>query len=99
MAAWFDQALVAQLREGQPARDPPALRAGVSGARWSGSTRKRDTVTRELEVDVKFDQLPKPLVIGEEGQVEIDAWPSAGPASAPVGHFGEKRRQRRPGGR
>ena len=37
-------------------------------------------MTRELEVDVKFDQLPKPLVIGEEGQVEIDI----GRQTAPV---------------
>ncbi|MEJ2070505.1 MAG: hypothetical protein P8X58_08885 [Syntrophobacterales bacterium] len=39
-----------------------------------------DTVTRELEVDVKFSELPKPLVIGEEGQVEIDT----GRQTAPV---------------
>jgi len=31
-----------------------------------------DTLTRELEVDVKFDQLPQPLVMGEEGEVDID---------------------------
>ena len=37
-------------------------------------------VTRELEVDIKFDQLPKPLVIGEEGQVEIDTGRQRAPA-------------------
>jgi HlyD family secretion protein len=71
MATWIDQALVAQLREGQPARI--TLR---SGRQFHGQVarlnQEGDTVTRELEVDVKFDQLPKPLVIGEEGQVEID---------------------------
>ena len=79
MAAWIDQALVAQLREGQPARI--TLR---SGREFHGQVarvnQEGDTVTRELEVDVKFDQLPKPLVIGEEGQVEIDA----GRQTAPV---------------
>ncbi|MFZ5449977.1 MAG: efflux RND transporter periplasmic adaptor subunit [Thermodesulfobacteriota bacterium] len=71
MAAWIDQALVAQLQEGQAARI--TLR---SGRKFQGQVarinQEGDTVTRELEVDVKFDQLPKPLVIGEEGQVEID---------------------------
>jgi HlyD family secretion protein len=71
LAAWIDQALVAQLQEGQPAKI--TLR---SGREYQGQVvrlcREGDTVTRELEVDVKFDQLPKPLVIGEEGQVEID---------------------------
>jgi HlyD family secretion protein len=71
MAAWIDQALVAQLRPGQPAKI--MLR---SGREFQGQVarlnQESDTVTRELEVDVKFDKLPKPLVIGEEGQVEID---------------------------
>jgi HlyD family secretion protein len=71
MAAWIDQALVAQLRPGQPARI--MLR---SGREFQGQVarlnQEGDTVTRELEVDVKFDKLPNPLVIGEEGQVEID---------------------------
>jgi HlyD family secretion protein len=71
VAAWIDQALVAQLREGQPARI--TLR---SGREFQGQVarlnQEGDTVTRELEVDVKFEQLPKPLVMGEEAQVEID---------------------------
>lgn len=71
LAAWIDQALVAQLQEGQPAKI--ILRSGQE-FHWKVAriNREGDTVTRELEVDVKFDQLPKPLVIGEEGQVEID---------------------------
>jgi HlyD family secretion protein len=79
LAAWLDQALVAQLREGQPAKI--TLR---SGREFQGQVvrinQECDMVTRELEVNVKFDQLPKPLVIGEEGQVEIDT----GRQTAPV---------------
>jgi HlyD family secretion protein len=79
MATWIDQALVAQLRMGQPARI--TLR---SGREFQGQVRRLsqegDTVTRELEVDVKFDTLPKPLVIGEEGQVEIET----GRETAPI---------------
>jgi HlyD family secretion protein len=71
MAAWIDQALVAQLQPGQPSRI--MLR---SGREFQGQVarlnQEGDTVTREVEVDVKFDKLPKPLVIGEEGQVEIN---------------------------
>jgi HlyD family secretion protein len=71
LAAWIDQALVAQLREGQPAKI--TLRSGQEfHGKVARINREGDTVTRELEVDVKIDQLPKPLVIGEEGQVEID---------------------------
>jgi len=79
LAAWIDQALVAQLRVGQPARI--TLR---SGQEYRGQVvrlnQEGDTVTRELEVDVKFAKLPQPLVIGEEGQVEIDT----GRQNAPV---------------
>jgi HlyD family secretion protein len=79
MAAWIDQALVAQLREGQAARI--TLR---SGREFQGQVarlnQEGDLVTRELEVDVKFDKLPQPLVIGEEGQVEINT----GRQTAPV---------------
>ena len=37
-------------------------------------------MTRELEVDVKFDQLPEPLVIGEEAEVDIDTGRQTAPA-------------------
>jgi HlyD family secretion protein len=71
VAAWIDQAQVAQLREGQPA----AIRLR-SGRLFQGEVvrinKEADTVTRELEVDVKFAQLPEPLVIGEEAEVDID---------------------------
>jgi HlyD family secretion protein len=71
LAAWIDQALVAQLREGQPAKI--ILRSGQEfHGKVARINREGDPVTREVEVDVRFDQLPKPLVIGEEGQVEID---------------------------
>jgi HlyD family secretion protein len=79
VAAWIDQALVAQLRQGQLARI--TLR---SGREFHGEVarlnREGDPVTRELEVDVKFDKLPQPLVIGEEAQVEIDTGRQTAPA-------------------
>jgi len=79
VAAWIDQALVAQLRQGQPARI--TLRSGREFyGKVARLNQESDTVTRELEVDVKFDQLPQPLVIGEEGQVEIDTGRQTGPA-------------------
>ena len=56
---------MAQLREGQPAAIKPALRAELPG-KVARLNQEADTVTRELEVDVKFDQLPKPLVIGRK---------------------------------
>ncbi|HEY9074123.1 MAG TPA: HlyD family efflux transporter periplasmic adaptor subunit, partial [Desulfobaccales bacterium] len=72
VAAWIDETKVAQLREGQKA----AIRLR-SGRVFRGSVvrlnQEADTMTRELEVDVKFDQLPQPLVIGEEAEVDIDA--------------------------
>ena len=70
-ASWIDETKVAQLREGQKASIK--LR---SGRDFQGEVvrlnRAADTVTRELEVDVKFDTLPNPLVIGEETEVDID---------------------------
>jgi multidrug efflux pump subunit AcrA (membrane-fusion protein) len=70
VAAWIDQAQVAQLREGQKA----AIKLR-SGRVFQGDVvrvnKEADTVTRELEVDVKFDQLPHPLVMGEEAEVDI----------------------------
>lgn len=78
-AAWIDQALVAQLREGQPARI--TLRSGrVFQGQVARITKEGDTVTRELEVDVKFEKLPDPLVMAEEGEVDIDT----GRQTAPV---------------
>jgi multidrug efflux pump subunit AcrA (membrane-fusion protein) len=42
--------------------------------------KEADTVTRELEVDVKFATLPEPLVIGEEAEVDIDTGRQTAPA-------------------
>ena len=79
VAAWIDQAQVAQLREGQKA----AIKLR-SGRTFQGEVvrlnKEGDTVTRELEVDVKFEKLPEPLVIGEEGEVDIDTGRQTGPA-------------------
>jgi len=70
VAAWIDETQVAQLREGQQATIN--LRSGrVAQGEVVRLNKEADTVTRELEVDVKFAQLPEPLVIGEEGEVDI----------------------------
>ena len=79
VAAWIDEAKVAQLREGQPAAIK--LRSGrVFQGEVVRLNKEADTVTRELEVDVKFDHLPEPLVIGEEAEVDIDTGRVKAPA-------------------
>jgi len=72
VAAWIDESMVAQLRPGQKAAIK--LRSGrVFPGEVTRLNKEADTVTRELEVDVKFAPLPDPLVIGEEAEVvEID---------------------------
>jgi HlyD family secretion protein len=71
VAAWIDETKVALLRDGQPAAIK--LRSGrVFQGEVVRLNKEADTVTRELEVDVKFAQLPQPLVIGEEAEVDID---------------------------
>ncbi len=70
-AAWIDEAQVAPLQIGQKATI--RLRSGrVFQGEVVRLNKAADTVTRELEVDVKFDKLPHPLVIGEEAEVDID---------------------------
>ncbi len=82
VAAWIDQALIASLKEGLPA----TIRLR-SGRQFTGKiarlTKEADTVTRELEVDVLFERLPEPLVIGEEAEVFIAAGETVG-AAVPV---------------
>ena len=79
VAAWIDQSQIARIKEGQPA----AIRLR-SGRQYRGQvariTAEADTVTHELEVDVQFDQLPEPLVIGEEAEVDIDIGTVRSPA-------------------
>ncbi len=78
-ASWIDETKIAPLREGQKASI--TLRSGrIFGGEVSRLNKEADTVTRELEVDVKFDTLPNPLVIGEETEVNIDT----GRQTAPV---------------
>lgn len=83
VAAWIDASQIAQLREGQKA--DIRLR---SGRRYQGQvariTKEADTVTRELEVNVSFDQTPEPLVIGEEAEVTIFTGAQMAPA-VPLG--------------
>lgn len=68
--AWIDETQIAHLRQGQQ-----ALIRLRSGRVFQGEVvrlnKQADTVTRELEVDVKFKTLPEPLVIGEEAEVHI----------------------------
>jgi len=79
VAAWIDETKVAQLREGQPAAIK--LRSGrVFQGVVVRLNKEADTVTRELEVDVNFAQLPEPLVIGEEAEVDIDTGRVIAPA-------------------
>ncbi|MDA8156693.1 MAG: efflux RND transporter periplasmic adaptor subunit [Actinomycetota bacterium] len=70
-ASWIDETKLGKLKVGQK-----ALIKLRSGQEYPGEiariTRQADTVTRELEVDVKFDTLPKPLTIGEETEVYIN---------------------------
>ena len=78
-ASWIDETKLAQLREGQKALI--RLRSGrVFNGEVSRINKAADTVTRELEVDVKFDTLPHPLAIGEETEVEIDTGRQNAPA-------------------
>ena len=70
-ASWIDERMIADVRVGQKAAI--VLR---SGRTFEGEVARlgsaADTVTRELEVDVKFSTLPNPLVIGEESEVTIE---------------------------
>jgi len=78
-ASWIDETKVAQLREGQKASIK--LRSGrVFQGEVVRLNLEADTITREFEVDVKFDSLPKPLVIGEETEVDIDTGSLTAPA-------------------
>jgi HlyD family secretion protein len=78
-ASWIDETKIAQLREGQKASIK--LRSGrVFHGEVARLNKEADTVTRELEVDVKFDTIPKPLVIGEETEVDIDTGHQTAPA-------------------
>jgi len=78
-ASWIDETKLAQLREGQKASIK--LRSGrVFQGEVVRLNKEADTVTRELEVDVKFDTLPNPLVIGEETEVDIDTGSQTAPA-------------------
>ncbi|MDA8170727.1 MAG: efflux RND transporter periplasmic adaptor subunit [Nitrospiraceae bacterium] len=78
-ASWIDETKLGRLKVGQQ-----ALIKLRSGQAYQGEivrlNKQADTVTRELEVDVKFDTLPKPLTIGEETEVYIDTGRESAPA-------------------
>jgi HlyD family secretion protein len=78
-ASWIDETKIAQLREGQKA--VIKLRSGrVFPGEVSRLNKEADSVTRELEVDVLFDTIPAPLVIGEETEIDIDTGVQTVPA-------------------
>ena len=91
-ASWIDETKVAHLQEGQKASI--SLRSGrVFQGEVVRLNKEADTVTRELEVDVKFATLPEPLVIGEETEVDIDTGRQTVPVvpmSAVTEHNGAK---------
>jgi RND family efflux transporter MFP subunit len=75
VAARIDEALVARLAEGMPARI--RLRSGEEHAgRIARISRQSDAATRELEVDVAFDSPPARFAIDQEAEVSIDPWTS-----------------------
>ena len=78
-ASWIDESLIAGLRVGQKAKI--TLRSGrVFDGEVARLGNAADTVTREVEVDVKFHRLPDPLVIGEESEVAIEIGQQTAPA-------------------
>jgi RND family efflux transporter MFP subunit len=78
-ASWIDETKIAQLREGQKA--VIKLRSGrVFPGEVTRLNKEADSVTRELEVDVLFDTIPAPLVIGEETEIDIDTGVQTVPA-------------------
>jgi HlyD family secretion protein len=70
-ASWIDERMISDVHIGQK-----ALIVLRSGRTFQGEVVRlgsaADTVTRELEIDVKFATLPNPLVIGEETEVTIE---------------------------
>jgi multidrug efflux pump subunit AcrA (membrane-fusion protein) len=80
VAVWIDLSQIAQIKEGQKA----TIRLR-SGRQYQGQVARlnaeADLVTRELEVDVKFDHLPEPLVVGEEAEVFIATGAVKAPAA------------------
>jgi len=78
-ASWIDESQIAALRVGQKASI--TLRSGrVFEGEVARLGNAADTVTREVEVDVKFHRLPDPLVIGEESEVAIETSRRTAPA-------------------
>lgn len=71
VAVRVDEAVLAQVQPGQPARI--RLRSGEIGAgRVLRIARQSDAATREVEVHVGFDAPPARLVIDQEAEVRIE---------------------------
>jgi RND family efflux transporter MFP subunit len=72
IAMRVDESVVARVRTGQPAQI--RLRTGeVFAGRVARIARQSDAATRELEVNVAFEQPPERFAIDQEAQVSIDA--------------------------
>jgi RND family efflux transporter MFP subunit len=79
VAARIDEALVGRIEEGMPATI--RLRSGETyPGRVARISRQSDAATRELEVNVAFDQPPARFAIDQEAQVAISAGVERGPA-------------------
>lgn len=73
----IDVSQMAGVRVGQPARIRLASGAVAQGT-VARVSHESDSVTRDQEVRVLFDEPPKHLTINEEARVEIDLGPSTG---------------------
>ena len=83
VAARIDEALVARIAEGMPAKI--RLRSGSEHAgRVARISRQSDAATRELEVNVAFDTPPERFAIDQEAEVTILAGTEQG-LVVPVG--------------
>jgi HlyD family secretion protein len=80
IAAWIDINQMSQIKENQEA----TIRLR-SGRQFPGRIERinveADAVTREMAVNVKFDQIPDPLVIGEEAEVVINTGSMTAPCA------------------
>jgi multidrug efflux pump subunit AcrA (membrane-fusion protein) len=80
VAAWIDVSQMSQIKEHQEATI--RLRSGRQfPGRVERINAEADAVTREMEVDVKFDQIPTPLIIGEEAEVGINTGSMTAPCA------------------
>lgn len=77
VATRVDESVVGRVLVGQPARI--RMRTGeAAGGKVTRIARRSDAATRELEVFVSFDALPRHFAIDQEAEVAIDTGREAG---------------------